>query len=1088
MRKEALRLTDEVIKDKRMSPLLDIGSKVLFQIWVLEIKNLLDSKKVYRIIYGWCILTTKEEISTKVTCRKEFSCILKTEDIEYSINKLNVFNTAETITRILNNLLLGDSFLVASKKQKLNVEDINFDVGLPIKDIIIRPIIFNETNALVSRNPYEKNVLTSPYKEVPSFSLIITNLNKENALKDDSGIFYDKFEQLTLKLLQYLQEETTLPFKKSSSARFGNIELINTQCTDAFEVHNVWHECIKEEVSIDYRKETCCKKVKITIQPNTHTCNKGLLVNCFLLNGEQVILDECKNIFHNTNSIASVEFESAEPIGKVAISIWKEDNGFFQIWYKNSAVLLREFTTNMGIIGTNGIVKSPWLNIIKGSNSKTKKQVEKAERVSKVSYNTMTVGGYKLDPWVTSDRSFSSFVRRLSPEKSNGEFFSKGWNATEHSHGAISFLEWFKRVTDKAQKVVIQDPYYDTLGLEFLARTTNAQTDFSILTCTQITSLDDSDNTLNEPNRAKRLKSFIKSNPSLFNSLKLSIYDVRSVGGGDNSLIHDRYILVFENNYLTTGFNLSNSIQGATKKHPLLITPIPSDVLLKVNNSINELIRKTQTGTDNEVISLFQYDKNKVKTDFYKDDIVADESIYQELKDKLLSKEHIKEDIIRSFICSDSYINKERFSVFWSTFGYFLAHTNYEVEIISMVKRMIDSNFTNNLRKYLEDSVDSEYPLGFLDNTALRENDFRFLFSDTFDKILRKSLRIERHLGATFSSGNWGVHFGANLLLQTNFKEYLKLIKHIEKQYSEKGNIDLMDSPLPKLSSTVFSNLYKCFFWQWDNTTLEKAIKCDINYIKAISASSLVIHVLSENKNIHCSEAKDLLFNNFATDETLSVLVAFLFEIKFKGCNNSSLLESKTFAAISQLLIEHFTENRLKYVINALLHSSYPSVEKKITELIFLKLEEHKKINQNDIFSFWSNEFHKALDDCESKTDYSGILDITGWTLQTVDNKIKSDFIHHLQKKYKKYYYEIMTPFRKGTSPWNTAFERVLLIRTVLVIAVLYEAKNKSKFNERMKDLIKDIETLETKYQFKMRYSKVYAFSKQMIDEYNKNY
>jgi hypothetical protein len=1082
-----LKLTDEIIKDKRLFPLLDSDSKLLFQTWVLEIKNLSTSITDYRIIYGWCILTTREDVSDKVTCRSEFLRILKTDDIEYSINKLNIFNTAETIIKILNNLLLGDSFLEASKKEELNIDNINFDFKLPITDIVIRPIIFNETNALISRNPYEKNVLISPYKNVPSFSLIINNLIKERILKDNSGNFYDQFEQVVLKLLNYLQEDTTLPFKTSSSARFGNIEFINTQCSDAFEVHNVWHECIKEEVSIDYGKETCYKKVKVTIQPNKHTCNKSLFVNCFLLNGEQVILDESKNLFHTADTIASVEFESNEPIGKIAISIWKEDNGNFQIWYKNSEVLLRELSISMGIVGMSGTVKSPWLDIIKDSNSKTKKLVEKAEKVSKASYNTMTVGGYKPDPWVKSDRNFSSFIKRLSPEKSNAEFFSKGWDSTDNSHGAISFLEWFKRVTDKAQKVVIQDPFYDTLGLEFLARTTNAGTDFSILTCTQITSLDDTDNDVNEvsePNRAKRLKSFIKLHPTLFRSLKLSIYDIRSTGSGDSSLIHDRYLLIFEDNYLKTGFHLSNSIQGATKKHPLLITPIPDDVLLKVDNSVNELIELTRTGTDTKIIPLFQYDKKKAKTDSSKDDIIADEVLYQELKDTFTSEKYIKEDVIKSFVCNDSYINNERFSVFWSTFGYFLAHTSYAVEIIPIVEKIIDSDFTTKLRKYLEDSVDAEYPLGFLDKSAMREYDFRFLFTDDFNKILKESLRIERCLGVTYSSGNWGVYFGCNLLLQSDFDEYIKLVKFIQQQFSKKRNIDLADSPLLKLSSKVFSDLYKCFFWYQDNTILEKAVKCKINYIKAIGVASLINRVLLKNNNIRCSDAKDLLFNNFTIDEILDVLIVFLFEIKFKRHCYNSTLESKIFAVISQLLTEHFTENRLIYLFNSLLNSSYPLIEKKITELIFFTLEENKKITAKDIFNFWSNEFFKVIDECKSTTDYSGIVDITGWSLQIVDDEIKNGFINCLQKVYKKYCNEIMTPFKKGSISWNTAFEKILLIRTVLIIAVLYEAENKSKFNEKMRDLIEDINSIETKYQFNMEYNNIHEYSKQMREKY----
>ena len=1072
-----LKIDDEIKNDRRLYPLLNVNSKLHLQIYLLEITNLSTREKNYRIVYGWCFKTTREEISIKVTFRNEFTSLFKTELVEYSINKLNMFNTAETIINIINNLLSGNSFLEATKKESLKTNNIKFDVKLPINDMVIRPIIFNETNSLISRNMYKKNVFISPYKSVPSFSLIINNLNKEGILKDDTGHSYDRWELAILKLLNYLQEDTTLPFKTSNSARFGNIELINTQCCNEFQVHNVRYEHIKEEVNIDHEKETCCKKVRVTIKPNIHTCDKNLLINCFLLNGEQVILDECKKIFHSDGNTEYIEFESKEPISEFSISIWLEENNNFQIWYKNSAVLIREISTNIGTVGMNGVVRSHWLDTIKNSNARAKKQVGKAEETSKASYHTITTENYKLDPWVKSDRNFSSLINQLSPEKSNAEFFSKGWDSTDDSHGAISFLEWFKRITDKAQEVVIQDPFYDTLGLEFVARTTNAETEFFILTCTQITSLDDSDNTLgdkSEPNRAKRLKSFIKSNPSLFGYLKLNIYDIGSSGGGGNNLIHDRYLLIFEDNLLKTGFHLSNSIQGATRKHPLLITPIPKDVLKKVDNYINEIIE--------------QPIKKKLEPSLSDDKVIANENIYKILKDKIPSSEYVQEDIIKSIVCNTSYVKNEKFSDFWSTFGDYLASSQHADEIIAITEKVIDSNFKINLRKYLEDSINSEPPLGFFNVSALENNDFQFIFKDDFDKILKESLSIGEYLHEAYSYKNWGVYFGCELLLNSDFNEYIKLIKFIQQQYSDKENDNLVDSPLPKLSSNVFAKLYEQLFQYGNVTIIIKAIECDeVNYIQAIGASSLINILLGKGSEIRYSEAKELLINNLETDEVLSVLIAFLFKTKFKKYCENSTHESQIFAVISQLLINHFNEDRLKNLLNCLLHSSYPYplIEKKITELILFKLKENGKITNNDIYNLWSIEFFRIIEECKGTKDYSGVVNLTGRSLQIIDDETKNSFINRLNKIYKKSCNEIRTPFKKGSVSWNTSFEKILLIRTVLIIAVLYEDENKSKYNDKMRDLIKNIEILEIKYQFNMSHSKIYKFSKQILERYN---
>lgn len=345
---------------------------------------------------------------------------------------------------------------------------------------------------------------------------------------------------------------------------------------------------------------------------------------------------------------------------------------------------------------------------------------------------------------------------------------------------------------------------------------------------------------------------------------------------------------------------------------------------------------------------------------------------------------------------------------------------------------------------------------------------------------------MEGYFRESSSYGNWGVHYGCKLLLKSDFNEYIKLIKFIQQQYSDKINVDLANSPLSKLSSEVFSNLYKRFFWYGDVEIITKALQCEIKYIQAIGASSLINIALEKESKIRCTEAKELLINNLEIEETLSVLITFLLEIKFKKHDENSTLESKTFAVISQLLTDHYKEHRLTYLLNRLLNSSYPLIEKKITELILSKLEENNKITKDAIFNLWSNEFNKTIEECKSSKDYSGVVDLTGWSLQIVDDKTKNSFINRLKMIYKKSCNEIRTPFKKGSTSWNTAFEKILLIRTVLIIAVLYEANDKSKYNKEMRKLISDIEVLETKYQFNYEYSKIYEFSKQILDIYKR--
>ena len=63
--------------------------------------------------------------------------------------------------------------------------------------------------------------------------------------------------------------------------------------------------------------------------------------------------------------------------------------------------------------------------------------------------------------------------------------------------------------------------------------------------------------------------------------LQLSLVDI--IADSAKQVFHDRYILGYDaNDRAALGFNLSNSLQGAAQRHPLLVSPIPSDVLLNV--------------------------------------------------------------------------------------------------------------------------------------------------------------------------------------------------------------------------------------------------------------------------------------------------------------------------------------------------------------------------------------------------------------------------------------------------------------------------------------------------------------------------
>lgn len=1068
-------ITEEMMKDSRLFPLFCDTTKLLIQLFVLEIKNNGTNEKTYKIVYGLCIRTTRD-VSDEYFC-SDFNKVYTSIDNTYSISKISIYNYPSIIIDLVNELLLGRSLKNAS--DKLNADKLNFDVFYA-KNFRIRPVIFNETNTTISRNPYEKNALISPFKDIPSFTLTVCNLDKIDILFID-----DKVEKSALlAVLEYLQEETNLPFLTAGCIRFGNIEFINTQCADEFEVGYVNSGTIKETITIDCKEEVTCKKISISIEPNIYTCSKKLLINCFLKNGEQVILDECKEIFHEEGEKLTTIFESQEQIGSVSISIWREESAAFQIWYKYSVTMCRQIQFNMGMVGLQGIVQSPWLEAIENSNKKTKEKISEVKKISKTSYQTSTIGRYTQDPWVEIDRNFSKYVNRINPKKSDAEFFPQGWNAKTEEHGSISFLEWFKKQTQDAKKVVIQDPFYDTLGLEFLVRTTNAGTDFVILTCTQTISTDDDQkDTRNntEPNRAIRIKSFISSNPSLCDSLKLSIYDMRSTGGGDTNLLHDRYILIFDGNILQKGFHLSNSIQGATKKQPLLITPIPQDVLRKIDIHINDLINKAEVKNNIKIIPLHNYKNTNEKIENNDEKKIANPKLYDQLKQEITKDENVSKNVVENFI--SKAISKKTFPEFWATFGYLLATTNHNDKIISILETVDNPMFAVELRKYMESTISAKFPLGFSEERRFLEYDFRFLFVEKFKDIIEKVLQLGDYISETYGYGNYGVYYGCDLLLNINFNEYVTLIEFIKNQYIRNKN--LKNDPLSKLSTILFTNLLESLLWRDDSGVLtEKILHSNIPFMKAVATSALISNILKETPSVTFDEFKRLLLNNLSIDESLCAFVICLLNHKFRNRHIDTALESNVLSSISSVLVGNYSKDRLENMFKQILYSYYPSIEKKFAEEVLFKLETKNIINAKAIFQLWSDEFLALIGNFDSVRNYSGIIDMTGWSFQIIDKKDKDMFVEKLRRLLKKEINEIRKPFRKETKEWNTSFERILLIKTVIMIAVLYTRETTDCSDEIQ--IINEIGKLEKNYQYSKDYSTIYSFSQQIETEYKK--
>lgn len=1081
-------LEKKEVKDLRLSPLMDEDSIVLFQLFVLEIAKGTD--KTYKIVYGWCISSTRTEIDSKIYCGTA-EIVFSADGTKFSIYRVSLYHSPAMVVQLINKLCAFSSLKSAATDLGLDASALKFDVNyIPgpdsKKEFVLRPIIFNETNTLITRDFYEKYSLNSAYKSVPSFSLIINNLAKLKLLQDASSAFFPHWEKALLACLKYLKSETTLFFDLSGAARWGNIELINSQCSDAFENHNVWFENSKESVKIDHKEVTSSKQVTVIVEANAYTCNKKVIVGCFLTNGGQVTLDQCKEMFHAEGVKLETSFHCDEPISQIAVSVWVEEDAGCRIWYKHSVPLLRQIETTMGMVGTTGTIKSDWLATIAKSNHKTKSAVSEAEKISRASYTKMTIGNYDLDPWVAIDREFGELIAKINPPKSEGEFFPKGWSDESDEHGAVSFLRWFQKITDRAQKVMIQDPFFDTLGLDFLARTTNSSTEFIMLTCTQVESKDDDGIGTTEPNRAARIKKFLKDYPSILDGIKLEIYDMRNKGGGDKNQLHDRYMFIFEKNELVKGFHLSNSIQGATKYSPLLITPIPADILRKVNDHMTQMINDTETKGEVEIVPLVDK-KPKTPTPHPNNEEAADPSFFTELKATFTNEKSIDAKNIDVLFTKLNVLAGADFDKAWSTVGYFLARTNLSDQIMVSLRDRASPSLNAKIEAYLKNTLTAVLPIGFREEVIYMRNAYQRMFEHGFEECLEDMLRVEGYIGGESASfGNWGAYYAIKFLIISGFDNYIQLIKFVDTEYNAKKGHDLSRKPILKLMNLLFNKLLTNLFWHDKTSILTAGIKSDLTCLQAISVAAAISRSVRHEPKMEVDDAIKLIVESLDVDKAIVSLCHMLFNHKKRNQEVNEAIEKKIFEAILSLLDKNFTTARVDSFFTTACFTNYPLIEKKVTDEVLLPIMTKGHIPAEKVFQLWSSRFWATYNKFETFGDYAGILDLTGWSFWLTSAEERNKFLDQITKSSRQCFNEIRKPFKKGSTAWQQAFERLFLIETVLSIVILYDNANKSKIDEvaEITEIIRQIEIAKSQFEPSFFHSKIQVFRDQIKEDY----
>lgn len=228
------------------------------------------------------------------------------------------------------------------------------------------------------------------------------------------------------------------------------------------------------------------------------------------------------------------------------------------------------------------------------------------------------VGGREKDSWVPINRKISNVVSQLAPRKSEGRFFlrySEGENT-----GRLELAEWLKKLfADHHDKHIAWfDPYMEDVGINLINQYGSRTGNYLIFTGVPKESpvmnwadhlyywsqQQDMPAQQEVELRISKLKVACKVWANKYKSVRLRVIGLPE---GD---LHDRMILIRNASMEpVAGYHLSNSIQRANENYPLLITPMPTDVLYRVMDYADAIIR---TALENTKVSDSALPNNKI--------------------------------------------------------------------------------------------------------------------------------------------------------------------------------------------------------------------------------------------------------------------------------------------------------------------------------------------------------------------------------------------------------------------------------------------------------------------------------------------
>lgn len=596
-----------------------------------------------------------------------------------------------------------------------------------------------------------------------------------------------------LRLIEsYLEKQTGLPFNEQYD-HVGNLEIIIVPERD---------ESGRPLVRLFWEKgKPYCQHVMV--QKEILEKNDELTINLVCTENGRIVIDKIDHII--VEEITNVEkaYTIDECPDRIFIKIWRQRKGETVVLIDTTYCLLKHINVTVGIMEQRMKVTTQWLeDIRKNLPQKNVKDLETIKTFERKGKEHFEIGEKEKQR-----------KKRINREKDNDEFFSKGWDKTTEEQGMLSFMGWFKKKAKNAKRIFLQDPYFEDVAMYFLAMA-DISSEYTILTQTRLKTNPDGRNSsmdLSEDRQRKEtIVNLIKANPILFDPMKLVVKDLPT----KHNILHDRYFVFDYGEGQVEAYSLSNSLQGATRKQPLLVTQIGDSAFEKVKTHIAEMLE----GNNIETIYDYADKKTAVRSDEEASN-AADDGFLRWL-DK--QKEELKSGHV-SHILKDIYTWRTYDRL--ATLGYFLATINSDeahqiLEHLS-VEMKKNADWTYILKDFILRLHYSKYPIGYIGNqyNGWMYGDVSDFLSLTYKDIVTPyNINLIDNIGCErYTFGVYGQYFAAKFLLKQDIKEYVNVLKQLKPTLLS-IKTDKTITPCYKVTIMLLTELIEADFWSKNDT------------------------------------------------------------------------------------------------------------------------------------------------------------------------------------------------------------------------------------------------------------------------------